>query len=372
VSASFTPCLESRAIPQNAVTTGAAYRFDPLQDSRWEEFLHQHPRASLFHSSAWLSALRETYRYEAIAYTTSRPSDALENAIVFCKVESWLTGRRLVSIPFADHAEPLVDSPGDATVIGAALERDLEREVWDYLEIRPLQSFLAMDRPYRRAVTYSYHLLDLSPGLNVLFENLHKSSIQRKIRRAEREGLAYREGSSQEFLDQFYRLFLLTRRRHRLPPQPKVWFANLMNSFGKALKIRLAYNGDRPVAGIMTIAYKDTMSYKYGASDARFNHLGGVHLLLWRAIEDAKNIGSSFLDFGRTNSDQASLMTFKNRWGASQSVLTYSRYSGSQGATHFFDSSETNWKANFAKYVLSHLPQSVVSKTGEIFYRHAG
>jgi hypothetical protein len=372
MTVSSTDRLEPATIHRGAVPTTPAYRFDPLNDSRWEDFLQRHPRASLFHSSAWLSALRETHGYEAIAYTTSRPGNALENAIVFCKVESWLTGRRLVSIPFADHAQPLVDSEDHAMAIGATLEGDLEREGWDYLEIRPLLLFSAMGALHQKTVTYSYHLLDLNPGLNKLFENLHKSSIQRKIRRAEREGLAYREGSSQEFLDQFYRLFLLTRRRHNLPPQPKVWFANLMNSFEKALKIRLAYKDDRPVAAIMTIVYKDAISYKYGASDARFNHLGGVPLLLWKTIEDAKSMGARFLDFGRTNADQPSLMTFKNRWGASQSVLMYSRYSDSQCATHFFDSSETNWKSNWAKYILSHLPQSLVSKTGEMFYRHAG
>lgn len=367
-----TGCLDSVIIPRSAVATKAAYRFDPLKDSRWEDFLQRHPRASLFHSSAWLRALRETYGYEAIAYTTSRPGNVLENAVVFCKVESWLTGRRLVSIPFADHAEPLVDSKERAMAIGDTLEADLEREGWDYLEIRPLRPCFEMNALRRKTVTYSHHLLDLRPGLNELFEQLHKSSIQRKVRRAERERLAYRESSSPEFLDQFYRLFLLTRRRHKLPPQPKVWFANLMNSFGKALKIRLAYKDDRPVAAIMTIVYKDAISYKYGASDARYNHLGGVHLLLWKTIEDAKSIGAHLLDFGRTNADQPSLMTFKTRWGAAQSVLMYSRYSDSQCATHFFDSSETNWKSNWAKYLLSHLPQSLVSKTGEMFYRHAG
>jgi hypothetical protein len=372
MSLSSTRCLDSVTIPQSAVTTKAAYRFDPQKDSRWEDFLQRHPRASLFHSLAWLRTLRETYGYEAIAYTTSRPGNTLENAIVFCKVESWLTGRRLVSIPFADHAEPLVDSEDCAMAIGDTLEGDLEREGWDYLEIRPLQPFLAMNALHRTTVTYSYHLLDLRPSLNKLFENLHKSSIQRKIRRAEREGLAYRESSSEEFLDQFYRLFVLTRRRHKLPPQPKAWFANLMNSFGKALKIRLAYKDDRPVAAIMTIACKDTLSYKYGASDARFHYLGGVHLLLWKAIEDARNSGSRFLDFGRTNANQPSLMTFKNRWGASQSILTYSRYSVSLRASHFLDSSGTSWKADCARYVLSHLPYSFVSKTGEVLYRHVG
>ena len=38
-----------------------------------------------------------------IAFTTSRPNQELKNALVFAAVRSWLTGRRLVSLPFSDH-----------------------------------------------------------------------------------------------------------------------------------------------------------------------------------------------------------------------------------------------------------------------------
>jgi hypothetical protein len=348
-----------------------AYRIEPLRDPRWETFLHRHPRASLFHSRPWLQALRKTYGYELVAYTTSRPGNDLQNAMVFSKVKSWLTGRRLVSLPFADHCDPLLDSKEDSDVLSAALQDEFEREHWDYVEVRPLQSFGLTTPLCRTTVTYSFHKLDLRPDLKVLFNNLHRSSTQRKISRAEREGLLYKEGSTKESLDQFYRLFLLTRERHKLPPQPKAWFANLMNYFGEALKIRLAFKESMPIAAIMTIAYKDTMSYKYGACDSRFNNLGCMHLLLWKAIQEAKAGGLLFLDFGRSNADQQSLITFKNRWGASQSVLTYSRY-GATDATHFLDLSTTKWKARTAKYVLSHLPSRVVSKIGQVLYGHAG
>jgi lipid II:glycine glycyltransferase (peptidoglycan interpeptide bridge formation enzyme) len=225
---------------------------------------------------------------------------------------------------------------------------------------------------HRTTVTYSFHKLDLRPDLDVLFENLHRSSTQRKIRRAEREALTYREGSTQEFLDDFYHLFTLTRQRHRLPPQPKAWFANLMDCFGEALKIRLAFKNNRPIATVLTIAYKDTLSYKYGGCDSRFNNLGCMHLLLWKSIQDAKANDLRFLDFGRTNAEQQSLITFKDRWGASQSVVTYSRYGVSKRSTHFFDLSMTKWKAKTAKYVLAHLPPRFVSKIGQTLYGHVG
>src|SRR5690348_9279174 len=78
------------------------YQINPLTDPRWDCFLGRNPSASVFHSTPWLDALRRTYGYRPVAYTTSCPHSELENALVFCRVDSWLTGRRLVSLPFSE------------------------------------------------------------------------------------------------------------------------------------------------------------------------------------------------------------------------------------------------------------------------------
>jgi|SRR5579862_420922 len=347
-------------------------RIYPLKDRRWSTFVNRHPRASVFHSSPWLEALYRTYGYEAIAYTTSSTSEELQDALVFCQVDSWLTGRRLVSLPFSDHCEPLAEPRVAASILSRMLEQDFDRNKWRYVEVRPLQSVATDTQLRRTTVTYAFHHLDLEPEIETIFRNFHKNSIQRKIRRAEREGLTYYEGSNEELLDQFYALFKLTRERHRVPPQPRKWFLNLMECFGDALKIRVAHKGDQLVSAMMTLQHRDTMVYKYGCSDPRFNNLGSMHLLYWQAIQEAKNANLRFFDFGRTDADQQGLITFKNRWGATQSVLTYSRYGVAESSTHFFDLSTAQWKARTAKYVVSHLPSAVVSKIGQMLYGHVG
>lgn len=59
-----------------AIAPGAVmelYQIDPVRDPRWSELLENHPRASIFHTAGWLEALRRTYGYEPIAYTSSPP-----------------------------------------------------------------------------------------------------------------------------------------------------------------------------------------------------------------------------------------------------------------------------------------------------------
>jgi CelD/BcsL family acetyltransferase involved in cellulose biosynthesis len=369
---SCTLCLDSPEVPTKKSHPKVVYQLDPLGDPRWEELLKRHSDASVFHSTAWLKALSQTYGYEPVVYTTSPPTEDLENGLVFCRIKSWLTGRRLVSLPFSDHCEPLVDEGDDLETFAAALEKEIRRERWRYIELRPLKSLEFAAALRQTTVTYHFHQLDLRPDIDTIFRNFHKDSTQRKIRRANREGLKYEEGTTEALLDSFYRLLKMTRRRHKLPPQPREWFSNLVNCFGETLKIRIALKDGRPVAGMLTLRYKDTLVYKYGCSDSEYNNLGGVHLLLWRSIQEAKNSGLQFFDLGRTDADQTGLVTFKNRWGAARSRLAYSRYAASGDSAHVFDLYTSKWKSSAAKRVLACLQPSVVSIVGRILYKHVG
>lgn len=348
----------------------AAYLLDPLSDPRWERFLQRHPQASLFHSTAWLRALAQTYGYEPLAYTTAAPGVELRNGIVMCRVKSFLTGRRLVSLPFSDHCEPLVDSNDDLRLFAAPLEHECQVNRARYLEFRPLQKFDLPIPLHASRIPYAFHKLDLTPDLESIFRSFHKSSTQRKIVRSQREGLTYSEGTSGEFLDAFYELKKKARAKHNLPSQPREWFANLVRAFGENIKIRLALKDDRPIAAMMTIRYKDTLVYKYGGSDPRFNRLGSMHFLFWTAIQEAKAMGLRCLDFGRTDQHQHGLITFKSRWGCTQSSLTYVRYGTSTRSTHIFDLPSRQLKTRLTKFVLSYLGSDTLSILGRLLYRH--
>jgi CelD/BcsL family acetyltransferase involved in cellulose biosynthesis len=363
----------SYAAARKRVAAKSVHAIDPVQDDRWEDLVARHPRASLFHSSGWLRALARTYGYKPIAYAVSSSGSRLDGGVVFCQIDSWLTGKRLVSLPFSDHCEPLVDSQSDCDTVAVALEEQSRQEKWRYIEMRPLHSsFEVFPSLQSTAVPYTLHLLDLRPDLQTLFRNCHKNSTQRKIVRAEREGLEYREAVGGEHLDAFYHLHAITRKRHRRPPQPREWFVNLIEGFGGALKIRVALHHDRPVATVLTIRHKDTLVYKYGGSDPRFNHLGSMHLLLWSAIAEAKAAGLRCFDFGRTESGQDGLITFKKRWGTTQTELVYSRYSLSDRVSHMFEVPTSNWKSKAAEYLLAHLQPGVLSVVGRALYRHVG
>ncbi len=345
----------------------SVYCLDPLEDRRWRDFVRTHPKSSVFHTCEWLEALRCTYGYRAVAYSTSQPDGPLENAILFCEVRSWLTGKRLVSVPFADHCEPLVDARVDRDAISAELEHAVQQGRWRSVECRPLSSAFAESDCGSEGDAFCFHTLDLRPSLDELFDGFHRNSMQQTIRRAEREDLRFDAGASEAHLAEFYRLLLLTRRRHRLPPQPIEWFRNLSSSLGAGFRICLARRDGRAIAAVVVLRHADTVVYKYGASEAGAHKLGGIPFLLWNVIREARGSGAHSLDLGRSDLDNPGLMTFKDRLGAPRSHLQYVRYARVSHAR-----AERGWTGQLAKRAIAAVPDRLFISTGRLLYRHFG
>lgn len=343
------------------------FEIDPLIDCRWEEFLTRCPHSSVFHTTAWLTAMQRTYGYQPIVFTTSGPEAQIQNGIVSCHIRSWLTGRRVISLPFSDHCDPLFASKETGNLL-ALLAEVGDREHARYIELRPRCGELKQwddASCFVPSRSFAYHKLDLRPPLESIWNGLHKDCIQRKIRRAEREKLRCEIGRDDSTIREFYHLLVATRRRHGVPPQPIRWFRNLAARFGDALQILLAFKENHPIAGILALTHRSSVTYKYSCSDHAFRSLGGGPFLLWTLIQDAKTRGMEELDLGR--SDETGLVAYKDRWGAERTELTYWRHPAPPASR----SSESGISI-VSQAVVKRMPLSVLSLAGDILYKHVG
>jgi hypothetical protein len=346
------------------------YELDPQKDARWMDLLERHPKASAFHTQSWLEALRRTYGYQAVALTTTPPGQPLRNGLVLCRVDSWLTGHRMVSLPFADHCEPLVSNPEEGVELLSWLQAKRASGGLKYVELRPLTALsdeVTSRTAFGKSANFCFHKLDLRPSLDSLLRSFHKTSCTQMLQRASREGLILEEGRSESLLNEFYALFLLTRRRHQLPPQPLSWFRNLIDCFGEKLVIRLARKDQKTIAGLLSICYKKSVIYKYGCSDAERHKLGGVPFVLWHAIRESKEQGAEEFDLGRSDLDNPGLMTFKDRWAGTRSELMYYR-SPSRPSR---EEAPARGRA-FVGKILSSLPDVCLTAAGRLLYKHVG
>lgn len=344
------------------------HSINPLEDHRWVEFLESNPQSSIFHTRGWLEALRRTYGYEPVVLTTSPPGCPLINGIVFCRIKSWLTGSRLVSLAFSDHCQPLANTPDDLRALIGLLPASVAHHNYRYIELRPLTSNtgdLESNDSFTKSAAFCSHTLDLRPDLDTLFRGFHKSCVQRKIHRAHTEQLIYQDGRSDRLLRQFYFLLALTRRRHKIVPQPLLWFRNLVDCLRDALTIRVVSKDARPVASIMTLYHKNRIVYKYGCSDAQFHMLGGMPLLFWSTIQEGKRLHAEELDLGRSDYDNSGLIQFKNRLGAVPGELNYYRYPACTAIAQYR-------KTSFMLTLGARAPTVLRRAAGRMLYRHIG
>jgi hypothetical protein len=326
--------------------------------------VHRHPAAGIFHTPEWLSALQRTYRYQTLAYVGTGFGDEITCGIPFCRVRSAITGHRLVSLPFSDHCQPLVSNPEELNELLSAVQSDIRRQRLRYVEIRPV----SCDPPIaalQESCEVALHRLDLSRGANALLEGVHKSCVLRKIR--SEDALSYAEGRSDRFLRTFYRLLVLTRRRHQIPPQPFAWFKHLRNCLGQALSVHIAFKNDVPIASIVTLSFKDIVTYKYSCSDSVYNTHSGTIRLMWRIIRNATARNAMEFDLGRSDLDNRGLITFKNRWGSVQTRLVYFRYPAIPDTVI----SQSPF-ALAAKRLLTRMPAPLFTAVGGLLYRHVG
>jgi len=321
----------------------------------------------VFHERGWLEALARTYHYKPFVLTTASPGERLANGIAMCRVSSWMTGTRLVSLPFSDHCEPLLNSTAELQGFIALLQAECDHKQRRYVELRPLAPMERSIHGLQPNCSYWFHELDLGPSLEQIFRQLHVNSFRRKIRRAERERLSYESGNSEGLLREFYRLLLNTRKRHQLLPQPQVWFRNLLQCLRDKVQIRLARKNGVPIAAMLTLQHQASVVYKYGCSDETFHSLGGMPFLFWKLIEESKASGAARIDFGRTDLSNEGLITFKDRLGAGRKLLTYYRYAETART-----GVATLGESQAVRQFLSFLPEAVSSAAGRVLYRHMG
>jgi len=339
------------------------YEIDPICDPRWNEFVERHEGGSIFHTAEWLDALRTTYQYEPVAFTDAAPGERVNNGLLFCRVRSWMTGSRMVSLPFSDHCEPLVQS---STALDSMLDsvKGVVGRHARYIEIRPRQQ-MSVPAGFAPSAAYCLHSIDLRPELDTIFSRFHKSHIQRSVRKAERLGLQVDVGRSSALVDAFCALHVLTRRRLGVPVQPVSWFRNLVESLGDRLTVYLATHRGHPAAAIVTAVQKRTLVYKYGSSDTAYNRYGGTTLLFWRAIQRAKEEGAQEFDLGRSDLDNEGLIAFKDHLGATRRPLTYYRYSLSADSAR-------SWTPSIVRRAYALVPKRIQGTIGSALYRHFG
>ncbi len=343
---------------------------DPVVDDRWNRFTEAHPSGSIYHHSCWMQVIQKTYNYEPCYLAVKDERDCVQGVLPLFFVDSWLTGKRVISLPFSPYGGPLTTNPENLDVLLEALENHAKLRNAAYVQLRCAMESISLNRrEYLQDEYYKIHILDLRPEVDALMGGFHKSCIRRPILKSLKNGLVLRIAETEEDLQAFYQLQLQTRKKHGIPPQPLEYFQNMWRILRPLnyMKLLMALYGSQVVAAMVLLQFKDMIVYQNGASDPRFLSLKPNHFLLWKAIEMSKAEGFQFFNFGKSSPQDKGLIEFKQRWGTKEYSLSYYYYPKVKGKT---TNIETSRKYRLVTSICQHLPPPLLKRIGEIVYRH--
>ncbi len=341
---------------------------DPRIYPDWDNLILTNSENSFFYSSGWARVLSESYGYTPL-YFASVNNGLLSSLVPVMGINSILTGKRGVSLPFTDYCNPVVEGPNHYLELFNTIVKHGKNKGWRYLEFRGGKELLKATAP---ASSFFTHTLELTPDEGELLSRF-RGSTRRNIKKAGKAGVEVNLFHSPESVDEFCRLNCMTRKDHGLPPQPYFFFKKIYEHVisRKNGFVVLASHKGKNIGGAIYFHMGGRAIYKYGASDKNFQHLRPNNLIMWEAIKWCARNGLKRFCFGRSETEHKGLLQFKRGWGVKEETIHYYKYDLGRD-TFLKDALKSEFNGKFVHAVFKNLPVFVLNAVGRFAYRHVG
>jgi FemAB-related protein (PEP-CTERM system-associated) len=373
----------------------------------WDAYVKAHSRATLYHLSGWKNVIENTYghrTYYLMAIRNDSQSSRFlpraqrssnevvlehsDNRIVgilpLVHLKHFLFGNNLISMPFCDLGGILAnDEEIEKALLTEAINLGKELKV-ENVELRhthPL-SWLGSNSSTKSVINNPpsatnwvcqtrSHKVRMTLGLMESSQSLMKSlkpRLRTKIRKPLKEGLSPVIGRL-DLLDDFYRVFSVNMRDLGSPVHSKKLMKHVLEEFPDRATIVMVFKDDIPVAGSLTVGFKNTLESPWVSALREHRKLYPNCLLYWTMMEHARRNGFTYFEFGRSSPGEGTYK-FKNQWGPKPSPLHW-HYVSVDGR---LIEEETTEKTKFDRAIQywKKLPVSVTKFLGPMIRKHIG
>ncbi|MFW6145851.1 MAG: FemAB family XrtA/PEP-CTERM system-associated protein [Planctomycetota bacterium] len=284
----------------------------------WDAFVAAHPRGGVWHRWDWAPLMNAVYGLPSHMLTVRRrgaPAGVLPLALQ----SSRLFGRRLVSLPWLDHAGLLADDDEARRALldeAIALAGRLDAA----LTIRQVAGDAppAADADQTRIDKVAM-VLDLPDDAETLWTSL-RAKVRNQVRKARKAGLEVVWAGAED-LDAFHRIYATNMRDLGSPPHAARLFAGVLDRFADVARLLLIRHDGRPVAGALVLADATEWQVPWASSLRSANALCPNVLMYWTLLEAACGAAARFC-FGRS-SRESGTYRFKAQWGSRQRPLLW-------------------------------------------------
>jgi hypothetical protein len=278
--------------------------WDQVQPA-WDEFVEQHPKGSVFHSSAMVQVFAAAKGHTPLALAAVTDRGDILSLLVAVRVQTLPNLFGAVSSRSVWYAEPLCyDTPESINSLRQLIhehDRLFQRRVL-FAEVRPLQSSgqerISLERCGYRYLDYLNYILDTTRAPDEIWKGV-RNSAQSHVRKCQRRGFEMRHLDGPRCVDLLYDFLRRTYRRAGVPLADR----SLFEAAYKILKPQnmiefvAVFDGDQPVAADTMLLFNKQAFAWYGGSQ-RMPGVSPAAYLQWREIVWSCENGIERYDFG--------------------------------------------------------------------------
>jgi FemAB-related protein (PEP-CTERM system-associated) len=329
---------------------------------QWDDYVHACADATFFHRAGWKWVIERSFGHRAY-HLLAESDGAIEGVLPLVHLRSRLFGKALVSMPFAVYGGPVASSPEAM----AALDREAlalaDHLGVEYLEYRGRRrqrpAWPCKDGLYATFVK----ALPADPQASLLAIPRKQRAVVRKSLAA---GLAARIEPEPSRL---YRLYAETVHRLGTPVFTARYFAELKREFGADCELLTVYAGERPVSGVLSFYFRDTVLPYYAGGGEAARRLGAFDYMYWDVMRRACESGLRWFDFGRSKRGTGAF-DFKRNWGFEPQALHYEYQL--RGGAAMPDISPLNPKYRLMIALWRRMPLGLANAAGPSLARNLG
>jgi FemAB-related protein (PEP-CTERM system-associated) len=280
-------------------------------------FVAAHPEATFFHQRDWARFVERVWGHadrELVALRGGR----IVGVLPLMACPAGITGRKLVSSPYAVYGGPLALDPAVTRALAQAAHELGRAERARHVELRCLAD-PGLDWPRTELYWTFQHELPRDPA-EVLARMPKKARAEARKAR-QRFGLELGQGGW--YLNDLARLFLANKHALGSPALPLEHFQGLLEEFPEATFVHVVRAARRPIAAVLSLAFRATLIAYYAGSEPGADRETSASNFMYLALQEwAVERGFRVFDFCRSRADSGAF-AFKRHQGFEPTLLHY-------------------------------------------------
>lgn len=283
--------------------------------------------------------------------------DRITGVLPLFEVRGRLAGRMLVSTPYATYGGIIADDEEARRALAAAAFELTRQRGACVLDFRSAEGGVADMTDDERYAVFVRRLPMRVEELATFLPRKARAAVRQALGR---EKLAARHDA--RLLRVVWELYARSMRRLASINYPFRFFRELADRFERRAWVTTVWQAERPIAGLLSLVFGDTVYPYFAGVDERVCHTGVSNLLYFSVMERAVRSGLGWFDFGRSRKENAGPYEFKRNQGFEPRTLGYQRYSPPGCSPP--DLTPNNPRFSLARRVWPRLPLAVTKPLG--------